>query len=158
MFAFSQIVANGANPNQVVTALEQEIKNRPKVENHGLDYDSAVAAYSDFISGDAALVDPAEVARKKAAIAKSKQANAELKELQSNDATSAFSALAEQVEIEQKAESFEGSAPEEKDEEVPPPKPKKTLIKKKIIPVKPKLVKKTVNHTRKKDVSFLGEE
>lgn len=79
--------------------------------------------------------------------------------MQNNDATSAFAGLIEAQSIETKAESYKGSAPEEKDDDdEPKPKPKKkapakkkpSKSTKKKISIKPK-VKKT-------DTSEVGTE
>jgi hypothetical protein len=92
----------------------------------------------------AETIDPAKVAAAKKKAEEDKKANEELKELQSNDATSAFAGLIEAQNIESKAEKYEGSAPEEKDEdeEKPKPKPKAKKAKKKAAPSKKKITPK----------------
>jgi len=65
MFAFSQITASGVNPTQAINELENEIKNRPKVKNNGLDDDESIAAFSEYISGDASDIDPVKVLAEK---------------------------------------------------------------------------------------------
>lgn len=60
-----------------------------------------------------------------------------MKDLQNNDATSAFAGLIEAEAIENKAAKFKGSAPEEEDEDDKPKKPKKKPMPK-ILPKKAK--------------------
>ena len=130
MFAFSQIVAGGANPMQVANEMEKEL-NKPKPKTiGGIDEDTAVAAYAEFMSsGGSFEEDPAKLAAAKAKKDKEAKASAELKELEGNDSTSAFAALVTAQTIEGKAETFKGSGQDEEEEQK---KKKKLKIKVKV--------------------------
>lgn len=167
MFAFSQIIASGGNPLQVAAAMEKDnIANKPKPAVNALDDDSSVAMFAQYMAtGEGAeTIDPAKVAAAKKKAEEDKKANEELKELQSNDATSAFAGLIEAQNIESKAEKYEGSAPEEKDEdeEKPKPKPKAKKAKKKAAPAKKKITpKKKISlkpKVNKSDVATVGTD
>lgn len=98
MFAFSQIIASGGNPLKVADQLEAEQKkNQPKAPVNALDDDSSVAMFAQYMAtGEGAeTVDPAKLAEAKRKAEEDKKAKEELKELQSNDATSAFAGLIE---------------------------------------------------------------
>lgn len=98
MFAFSQIVASGGNPLKVADQLEKEqAANKPKAPVSALDDDSSVAMFAQYMAtGEGAeTIDPAKMAAAKQKAEDDKKANEELKELQSNDATSAFAGLIE---------------------------------------------------------------
>lgn len=166
MFAFSQIIAGGQKPLEVAAALEKE-QSKPKKDTNILNDDAAMAMFSNYVSSGEDInkpVDPeiAKAAKEKAE--KSKQAADELKELQSNDATSAFAGLIEAQSIESKAEDYKGSAPEEKDEdeEEKPKKPKKKPMPK-ILPKKAKKIEikakkpiKKKSAAKKSDASLVG--
>ena len=110
MFAFSQIVAGGQNPMQVAADMEKELKKPKPKTIGGIDDDTAVAAYAEFMSsGGSFEEDPAKLAAAKAKKDKEQKAAAELKELEGNDSTSAFAALVTAQSIEGKAETFKGS-------------------------------------------------
>jgi hypothetical protein len=151
MFAFSQIIASGGNPLQVAAQMEKDnIANTPKASTNALDDDSSVAVFAAYMATGEGMeqADPAKIAAAKKKAEDGKKAAAELAELQNNDATSAFAGLIEAQSIESKAEKYEGSAPEEKDDDDEKPKvaPKKKASPakkaKKKISIKPK-VKKT---------------
>ena len=102
-----------------------------------------MAMFSNYVSSGEdinAPVDPEILKAKKEKAEKDAKAAEELKDLQSNDATSAFAGLIESQSLESKAESYKGSAPEEKDEDEEEVKPKKKPIK--ILPKKKPAVKK----------------
>lgn len=127
MFAFSQIVAGGQNPLQVAAQMEKELKKPVVKKIGGLDEDTAVAAYAEFMSsGGSFEEDPAKIAAEKAAKEKQKKAAEELKELEGNDSTSAFAALVTAQDIETKAAEFKGSGQDDEEEDA---KPKKIKIK-----------------------------
>lgn len=162
MFAFSQIIAGGQKPMEVVAGLEKE-QNKPKKDTNILNDDAAMAMFSNYVSSGDDInkpVDPevaAALAEKKE---KAKQATDELKDLQSNDATSAFAGLIEAQSIESKAENYKGSAPEEKDDDDEPKKPKKKPMPK-ILPKKAKkpevkAKKAAKKKSTKSDASLVG--
>jgi hypothetical protein len=144
---------------------KDEIASRPKASVNALDDDSSMAFFASYMAtGEGAeLVDPKKIAAAKKAAEDNTKATAELAELQSNDATSAFAGLIEAQTIESKAEKYEGSAPEEKDEDDDIPKPAKkkaspakkpiSFTPKKKINIKPK-VKKTDSETVATDESM----
>lgn len=76
---------------------EEQKKNKPKAAVNALDDDSSVAMFAQYMAtGEGAeQIDPAKVAAAKKKAEDDKKANEELKELQSNDATSAFAGLIE---------------------------------------------------------------
>jgi hypothetical protein len=75
--------------------------------------------------------------------------------LQSNDATAAFAGLIDAQTIEDKASSYKGSAPEEKDEDEEDVKPKKKPMPK-IKPKKKILAKKKAPKKKKADAALVG--
>lgn len=167
MLAFSQISANDSNPNTVIGAMEEEIKNAPKKENNGLGYDDAVAAYAEFMSGEGSeAVDPAKLAAEKKKKEEAEEAKAQLASLQDNDATSAFAGLIEAQQAEEQAEKFKGSAPEDAEEEEAPVEEKPKVVKKKAAPKKKaakkpaakKAATKKKAATHKKEEALVGEE
>ena len=83
-----------------------------------------------------------------------------MKDLQNNDATSAFAGLIEAQSIESRAEKFKGSAPEEEDEEDKPKKPKKKpmpkIHAKKAKKPEIKAKKPTKKKSSKSDASLVG--
>jgi hypothetical protein len=71
------------------------------------------------MSGDGApldLPDPKKIAAQRAAAEKAAAAKAELKDLQTNDATSAFACLVENQVIQEKATTYEGSGAQAEEE------------------------------------------
>ena len=62
MLAFSQVSASGTDMTTAVKAMEAEIQEKKAAEknkNGGLEYDDAVAAYAEFMSGEGSeAVDP----------------------------------------------------------------------------------------------------
>jgi len=51
MFAFSQIIAEGANPTAIANQMEKEIKNQKHPDN-SLDEDASMAAFAEYMSGE----------------------------------------------------------------------------------------------------------
>ena len=154
MFAFSQIAAAGANPSAVIENLEKEAsKPKPKPKNI-LNDDQAMAAFAEFMSGEGSdQVDPAKLAAEKKKKEEQAKAKAELTELTTNDATAAFAGLVESQEVESKAETFKGSAPDEDEEEAKP----KAAPKKKAPAKKPKSTgapKKKENVQKSADINI----
>lgn len=119
MFAFSQIIAGGQKPLEVAAAMEKE-QAKPKKDTNILNNDDAMAMFSNYLnSGENvnAPEDPELIAMKKEQAVKDAKAKEELKDLQSNDATAAFAGLVDSEQIEEKAQDYKGSAPEDKDED-----------------------------------------
>lgn len=78
----------------------------------GLSEDQAVAAFAEFMSGEgstALVPDPRKIQAEKEAAEKAAKAKTELKELATNDATSAFACLVDSQVIQEKAATYEGS-------------------------------------------------
>lgn len=93
---------------------------------HGLTEDQAMAAFAENLNYE---LSEDEQLKSKEAIAKKKlqdKANAELKNLQSNEATAAFAGLVEQMDVEQKAENFKETGKEEAVQEEASPAPAET--------------------------------
>ena len=64
MFAFSQIITAGQNPMAVVAEMEKEQNKKPALPG-GLDEDTAVAAFADFMANGGGVIDrpdPAKIA------------------------------------------------------------------------------------------------
>lgn len=99
MFAFSQIVAAGGNPMEVAAQIEKDAKATQvaTAAPGGLSEDQAMAAFAEFMSGEgstpAAPPDPKKLAAERAAAEKKAKAQQDLKELSTNEATSAFACL-----------------------------------------------------------------
>lgn len=71
-----------------------------------------MAAFAEFAAGegaDAVMPDPAKIKAEKEAAAKAAKAKAELAELSTNEATSAFACLVDSQVIQEKASDYEGS-------------------------------------------------
>lgn len=123
-----------------------------------------MAMFATYVSSGEdinAPVDPEIAAAKKAKAEADAKAADELKDLQNNDATSAFAGLIDSQSLESKAESYKGSAPEEKDddeEEKPKKKPIKILPKKKpaVKKIAPKKLTKKKAAVKKHDASLVG--
>jgi hypothetical protein len=84
MLAFSQISANGAAMTTAIKGMEAEIQEKKKKEqeNQGMQYDDAVAAYAEFMSGEGPEeVDPKKEEEKKKKAAADKKAKEELEGL-----------------------------------------------------------------------------
>ena len=82
---------------QVASEMEKELKKPKQKTIAGIDEDTAVAAYAEFMSSGGTLEEnPADIAAAKAKKEKEAKAAAELKELEGNDSTSAFAALVTQ--------------------------------------------------------------
>lgn len=115
---------------QVAAEMEKELtKPKPKTIG-GIDEDTAVAAYAEFMSsGGSFEEDPAKLAAAKAKKDKESKAAAELKELEGNDSTSAFAALVTAQTIEGKAETFKGSGQDDDDDDKPLKKKIKIKVK-----------------------------
>ena len=136
----------------VASQLEKEqAANKPKPAVNALDDDSSVAVFAAYMAtGEGGeTVDPAKIEAAEKKAEEDKKAAEELKELQNNDATSAFAGLIEAQSIETKAESYKGSAPEEKDDDDEEVKPKKKVALKKKAPAK-----KPVKISPKKKISI----
>ena len=61
MLAFSQVAASGSDMTTAVKAMETEIQEKKNADkkNGGMEYDDAVAAYAEFMSGEGSEeVDP----------------------------------------------------------------------------------------------------
>lgn len=85
---------------EVAAQLEKEAAAKKQEEKKigGLSEDQAMAAFAEFVSGDGTdqvTVDPRKIQAEKEAAAKAAAARSELKELSSNEATSAFASLVE---------------------------------------------------------------
>ena len=121
MFAFSQIIAAGGNPMEVAQQMEKE-QAAKKVEDKtvgGLSEDQAVAAFAEFMSGEGStpeVPDPKKLQAQKEAAEKAAKAKSELKELATNDATSAFACLVDSQVIQEKAATYEGSGTQAEEE------------------------------------------
>lgn len=110
---------------------------KPKKDTNILNDDAAMAMFSNYVSSGEDInkpEDPDVIAAKKEKAAASKKAAEELKDLQTNDATSAFAGLIDAQSIETQAENYKGSAPEEKDDDDDDKPQKKTIKKKKPMP------------------------
>lgn len=93
---------------EVAAAIEKDEANGPK--KHGLDDDQAMAAFAENLNTELSeedIMNDKEAQRKKVQQA---QASKELGDLQSNDATSAFAGLVEQIDVEHKAETYKAGA------------------------------------------------
>ena len=87
MFAFSSIIAGGDKVSEVTKELEKDTQTQRKIS----DEDEAVLAFSNTLPGNDDEPIHVEINQKQAEA--EKKAQAELAEFNSNDATSAFSAL-----------------------------------------------------------------
>jgi len=80
-----------------------------------------MAAFAEFMSGEGSSPptppDPRKIAAERAAAEKKAKAQQDLKELSSNDATSAFACLVDSQVIQQKAATYEGSGAQAEQEE-----------------------------------------
>ena len=98
MFAFSQIISSG----QKVSTVTQELEKDDTIHQNQLDENEAILAFSNQMPGNEDEPKFIEVDERQKI--KENTAQKELDELNSNDATSAFSVLAQAEEIEKKVE------------------------------------------------------
>ena len=83
----------------------------------GLSEDQAVAAFAEFMSGEGSTTaDPGKLLAEQQAAARTATANKELKDLSTNEATSAFACLVDSQVIQQKAATYEGSGKQAEEE------------------------------------------
>lgn len=99
MFAFSQIIAGGDKVSTITAEMDKENKKDEKPSN---DEDQAILAFSYEQPGNAGA--PVAVETDTNKIAAQKKAEAELAELSTNDATSAFAGLVQAEEIQTKVD------------------------------------------------------
>ena len=113
---------------------EQAAKKVEAATPGGLSEDQAVAAFAEFMSGEGSSpvpIDPRKIQAEKEAAERSAKAKTELKELATNDATSAFACLVDSQVIQEKAATYEGSGTQAEEEAAAakhkraPPKPAK---------------------------------
>lgn len=98
---------------------EQAAKKVEEKTVGGLSEDQAVAAFAEFMSGEGStqvMPDPKKIAAERAAAEKAAKAKSELKELSTNDATSAFACLVDSQVIQEKAATYEGSGSQAEEE------------------------------------------
>lgn len=104
MFAFSQIIASGDKVSAITTQMDKEYK---KADTKEQDDDNDILAFSTMLPGNANEPKPVEVDETK--IKAEQMASKELQELNDNDATSAFGALALAEEIQDKTEILQNA-------------------------------------------------